>query len=240
MLYVIYGTDTQKSRRKLSDLIESLQKKRPDASLFRLTSENWNEGALDELIQGQGLFLPKYIIVLDQLLAGAESKEVVMDRIKELHKAEHICILFEEKIKAADLKILEKNSEKIQEYGEVKETKKEAPKTFALSDAISMKDSKKAWMVFQELMQEGAVAEEIHGVLWWQFKSIFLASKTRSAKEAGLAPFVYQKSSRAAGVWTGEELDKVLEKLFVMYHKAHRGEIEFNLELERFLLAPLK
>lgn len=242
MLYVIHGKETQKSRKKLTELVDSLLKKRPDASLFRLNSENWSQSALDELIQSQGLFLPKYIIVLDQLLANADSAATVLDRIKELAQSEHVCILFEEKLKAADKKTLEQHAEKVMEYGadDAAPAKKESPRTFALADAIATKDTKRAWVVFQELMNNGAVAEEVHGVLWWQFKSVLLARDATSAKDAGLSPFVYQKSARAADSWKAGELESVLDRLMHMYHQAHRGEIDFMVELEKFVLFPVK
>ncbi len=240
MLYVIHGKETHKSRKKLTELVDSLLKKRPDASLFRLNSENWNEAALNELIQSQGLFLPKYIIVLDQLLALSGAGEIVLDHIKELAESDHICILFEEKLKAADKKVLEKYADKIQEYGAEEAPKKEAPRTFALADAIAIKDSKRAWVVLQELMKKNTAAEEIHGVLWWQFKSILLSRTSKNAKDAGLSPFVYQKAARAAGAWKDGELESVVDRLVSMYHRAHRGEIDFNVELEKFILFPVE
>lgn len=240
MLYVIYGKDSQKSRKKLSELVDSLLKKRPDASLFRLTQDNWSKGAFEELIQSQGLFLPKYIIVLDQLLGRSDAAEVVMGQVKELKEAEHVCILFEEKLKAADKKVLEKYADKIQEYGTEEPAKKESPRTFALADAIALRDTKKAWAVFQDIMQEGTAAEEVHGVLWWQFKSIVLALSSKTAKGAGLSPFVYQKASRAAAVWKEEELWVVVDRLAHMYHIAHRGEMDFAAELEKFVISPTK
>lgn len=240
MLYVIYGKDTKTSHKKLTELVDSLQKKRPDASLFRLNAENWSTASLDELLQSQGLFLPKYIIVLDQLLSQADSSEVVGEKIEELAKSEHICILFEEKIKAADLKKLEKHAEKVSEYDEPVSSKKEFPKTFALADAIALKETKQAWIIFVELMSQGTAAEEIQGVLWWQFKSIVIAQQSRSVKESGLSPYVYQKALRASAVWKNEELDAVIDRLFLMYHKAHRGEIDFMMELERFMLSPVE
>jgi hypothetical protein len=89
-------------------------------------------------------------------------------------------------------------------------------------------------------MRDGAVAEEVHGVIWWQFKSIVIASQTKSVKDSGLSPYVYQKASRAADVWKGTELLQVMDRLMLMYHQAHRGEIDFATELEKFVLFPMK
>ena len=85
-------------------------------------------------------------------------------------------------------------------------------------------------------MDGDAVPEEIHGILWWQAKSLALASKTRNASEAGLNPFVYNKAKRYLSNWKKEEVESLLSKLSRMYHKAHRGEADFEIELEKLML----
>ncbi len=232
MLYVIYGKDFTKARSKLTELIDTLQKKRPDASLFRLNGENWNDSMLNELLSGTGLFSPKYIIVIDNLLNNTISGEVVGKSIKEMGKSEHICILIEEKILAADLKKIEKYATKIQQCDIVEKQKKETGAVFPYAEAIAMRDNKKAWVLFQELLRDETVAEEIHGVLWWQFKSLMHA---RSGAR-GLSPYVQQKASRAEKLWKDNSLEKALDRLVDMYHLAHRGEIDFLVELEKFSL----
>ena len=238
MLYVIYGKDTAKARSKLTELLNTLQKKRPDASLFRLSTENWEPSVLDELLSSKGLFSPKYIIVIDGLLNSAASADAVSSSIKEMGESEHVCIMIEEKILSADLKKIEKNAVKVQECAPAEAPKKESSKVFAFAEAVSMKESKRAWSLFQEIMSEEVAAEEIHGVLWWQFKSLKVASGAQSAGESGLSPYVYQKSARAAKVWSEKELESILDRLVDMYHLAHRGEIDFMMELEKFSLSP--
>ncbi|MES3006111.1 MAG: hypothetical protein V4664_04155 [Patescibacteria group bacterium] len=237
MLYVIYGKDTAKSRSKLIELLDSLQSKRPDASTFRLSSENWSSSMLNELLGSTGLFSPKYIIVIDGLLNNTESSDVISKSIEDMALSEHVCILIEEKILAADLKKIEKHATKVQLFEQTERLKKESPIVFSFADAVAMKENKKAWTIFQDLIKEGSAAEEIHGVLWWQFKSLAVAAKARSAKDSGLSPYVYQKAARAAQLWKEDSLDQVLDRLADMYHQAHRGEIDFLVELEKFALS---
>ncbi len=241
MLYAIYGTDTGKARHKLTELLLALQKKRPDAPVIRINAENWSEGYFNEALSGVGLFAPKNIVVLDSLVASADSSESVMMRIDELSASENICIIIEEKIKAAALKKIEEKSEKVQEFnfggGDADGgSKKEFPKTFAFADAVASKDKKKSWAIFQTLMKEGMAAEEIHGVLWWQFKSVQLARVNKSAKEAGLNPFVYRNCQTFSKKWEDAELQNMLLGLMSMYHKAHRGEVDFLSEIETLCL----
>jgi DNA polymerase III delta subunit len=237
MLYVIHGKDTPKARSKLTELLNTLQSKRPDASLFRLSSENWNDKQLNELLGSTGLFSPKYIVVLDGLLNNPNSSDIVSTAIAEMAASEHVCIIIEEKILAADLKKIEKHATKVQFFEQAEKAKKESPIVFNFAEAVAMKENKRAWIIFQDLVKEGSVAEEIHGVLWWQFKSLAAAATAKSAKESGLSPYVYQKSARAAGLWKDDSLGQIIDRLVDMYHQAHRGEIDFLIELEKFALS---
>ncbi len=237
MLYIIYGTDTNKVRAKLTSLTDVLQAKRPDAPVVRIKPENWNDSFLNETLSSNALFAPKSIIILDALISNAASADAIISSLDEIAASEHICIIVDEKIKAAELKKLEKKAEKVQEFNIEKDDsgKKQAPQTFAFADAIASKDKKLAWRTFQRLVNEGVAAEEIHGVLWWQFKSMALAAQYKNAKDAGLNPYVHSKCAVFNKKWE-EGLDTKLESLVKMYHEAHRGEIDFMSEIESLCL----
>lgn len=241
MLYVIHGTDTKKTRKKLSTMLDALQTKRPDATQLKMTPETWNEKELDEMISGIGLFVPKNIIVLDSLISNKESEECVLKRIGDFASSEHICVLIEGKLTKEEIKKLEKKAEKIEEHNVAESVdsvlkKKKAPETFAFADALLSRNKVRSWTIFQSLVEGSVAAEEIHGVLWWQFKSLFLVSTTKSAKEAGLNPYVYQKCQGFMKQWKTEEVNEMMDRLVSMYHKAHRGQTDFMVELEMMCL----
>jgi len=237
MLYVIHGTDTDKVRKKTTQLVEMLQKKRPDASLFRVNQDTWREDFLEEIIPSISLFSPKNIIVLDFLFDNEEAAKKIIDNLSHLKETEHVCIVAEGKLTKEELKKLTAKAEKVEEHnkGEVIQ-KKESPKTFALASALIEKNNRKAFEIFQELQKEGIPTEEIHGVMWWQFKALYLTVTTKSAKEADLNPFVYSNCKRVANNWSPEVVSKYLERLMDMYHKAHRGGLDFIAELELLTL----
>ena len=56
MIYLLHGTDTDKSRLKMHELADSLKKKKPDAAYFKMDEEHWNQAELEEYCGGQGLF----------------------------------------------------------------------------------------------------------------------------------------------------------------------------------------
>lgn len=236
MLYVIYGTDTQKGRGKMQSLVGVLQNKRPDATVFRMSPQNWNEALLDEFISGVNLFVPKNIIVLDSLVSNKDSVDYMEKRINDFAESEHVCIIFDSKINKTLLTKLEKKAEKIEEHnlktGGDEGSVKKAPQTFSLAEALASRNKVKSWAIFQNLASDELAAEEIHGVLWWQFKSIYLSYIYSNAKDAGLNPYVFQKCQAFKKGWSENQTSLMLDRLVDMYHKAHRGEVDFMSELE--------
>jgi len=240
MIYALYGNDTQTSRKKLHTLLEGLCKKRPDAEYFHITSENVSEFNIEELISSQGLFEQKYIVVLDNLFEGKgkenSTKDELLKVLKEMQKAEHIFIFLEGKLDKKTVARFEKHAEKIQECS-VEEKKKERFNTFSLTDALGKRDRKGLWTLYQKARIENIADEEIHGILFWQVKSMLLALQSGSAQDAGLNPFVFNKSKGFLRNYSKEELQSISQKLVSISHNARRGIHEFDTALERFILS---
>ena len=240
MIYLFYGQDTEQARRKADGVVASLLQKRPDASLFRLDSDSWQEAAFDEYVGGQGLFAQKYIVVLDQLFENKEIKEYVIERLKALKASDNIFIILENTLDKAVLAKFEKNTEKVQVFGEGKEAlsknKKAVFNMFAITDALGARNQKRLWTLYQQAVRHDVVPEELHGILFWQIKSMLLAALSKDAAESGLNPFVYGKAKNYAKNFSLSELKKISSQLIAMYHRAHRGEISFEAALEKFFL----
>lgn len=238
MLYVLYGTDTEKVREKSHALFEALKTKKPDAAAGILHPEEITPEKIEELSQTQGLFENKQIIFMDRTLEIPDIREIVIDKIEALKESPNIFIFFEGKLTKEVLKKLEKNAEKVTEYEatESRSGEKKDNTFFALADALGMRDKKKLWILLRNALENDGAPEELHGILFWQVKNMALAEKTNSAGEAGLNPFVYGKAKRFLGNFTEGEVDTLLSRLVKMYHEAHRGNIDFAIELEKFSL----
>ncbi len=107
---------------------------------------------------------------------------------------------------------------------------------FPLTDAIGARDKRNAWIVYEQALASGMVADEIFWRVMWGVKSLLLAAKTESAEEAGLNPFVYKKSKSFLENWKLEELENLSESLVVGYHNARRGIGEMETMIEKVLL----
>lgn len=245
MIYFIHG-DIKKGFEKARALEDSMLKKKPDAEVFKMSSDNFNENSLAEMIGGQSLFSKKYIVQMSRLLDDENASGLVMKNLKEIAESENVFIWIEADVKKVDLNKIEKKSEKVQEVsGGVAKTAKKAGSgfgdasgfnIFSLADAFGQRDRKKLWVLYLEALKNSR-PEEIHGTLWWQLKSIILTTKTSSAKEAGMKDFPYNKAKKYAMNFTEKELVDLSEKMIEIYHEARRSGADLEVRLERFLLS---
>ena len=238
MIYLLYGEDTAKAREKMHTLVDSLHAKKPDASLFKMDETNFNSARLEEFVLSAGLFEQKYIVVLDNVFENKEAKEVVIKKVKDIGVSENIFIVLEGKLDKKTIVKMEKYTEKVQEFVKsVPAKKKDEFNIFSLTDAIGRRDRKKAWVLFQQAIASGAAAENIHGTIFWAVKSMLLAQDAKTAKEAGLNPFVFSKSVSFAKNFNNNELKNISSRLVSIYHDARRGGTELVVALEMFILS---
>jgi DNA polymerase III delta subunit len=228
--------------KKAGALAAELQKKKPDAAFFTVTDENWNDQVIDEYIQSQGLFSNKYIVLIKGIFVKKELKEMFLEKIKEIAESPNIFIVAEGVLDAASLKKIEKHAAKIQEFeggvsasGEALASGQDF-KIFDMADALGARDKKRLWTLYRKAIDSGKVPEEIHGILFWQAKSMAIARETKNASESGLNPFVYGKAKRFAENYSKEELEGLLKGLVSIYHDAHRGLHDFETSLEVLIL----
>ncbi|MDO8623951.1 MAG: hypothetical protein Q7R54_01215 [bacterium] len=237
MLYFFYGSDTDTAREKANALVEALHKKKPDAELFRIDTENWNEAKLQELTAGQGLFNNSYIVQVVQLFENKEAKEIFVDRLDELAESPNIFIVLEGDVDKKALLAIADVAEKVQSFDKLRTGKKTDFNIFSLTDAFGRRDKKNLWVLLQKAVASEAVPEEIHGILFWQLKSMLVASTAKTAGEAGVAPFVFTKAKSFLKNYTEEELKKLSSRFVTLYHDAHRGIHDFEVALERLILS---
>ena len=245
MIYLLYGTDTHKSRTKLHEMLEILSKKRPNSEIFKITSENWSEDKLLELFSSKGLFDQKYIVVLDNLFEKKEIKEFILEHMDEMKLSEHPFLILDGKVDTVSLKKIEKTAQKIQEFEKSENyppshgyggVKKEYNAIFKITDGLLLKDKKKLWIDYTDLISQGVVAEEIHGLLFWQVKNMILAERSDSQNETGLTPFQYKNALTGSRKYKDSELVKMSGDLVEMTSRVRAGEGDLNIMLEKWIL----
>lgn len=215
MIYLLYGTDIIKSRKKLHTLLDSMFTKKPDAAFVRIEAGEFDESRIGEFVGSQGLFTNKYIIVFDNLFVDKNTKNVLLKNLKEISKSENIFIFLEEKLNKTELNKFEKYAEKVQEFKTVsKEVKKFD--IFSLANALGKRDKKNLWVLYQKAKMHNIADEQIHGILFWKIKDTLLSSRHSS--------------------YSQEELKKLSNTLMSLYHDTRRGIHELDNAMERFIL----
>lgn len=237
MIYFIYGNNFSKSRDKLREILESSIKKNPESSYFKISEENWSEQAIEEMLQAQGLFQKKYIVVLDSIFEDERITDFILEKLEELQKSSNIFIIIENEPTKEIVKKISKFTEKVQEFS-FKEAR-EKPQdfnVFLLTDALGKKDKKILWILYEKAKRSGVGAEDMHRVLFWQVRSMALSISSKNAEEAGLNPFVFKKSLSFSRNFSKKEILKMSSDLVRIYHDARKGLLDLDISLERFIL----
>lgn len=235
MIYLLYGNDRSKVIAKSGDLIQALRTKKPDAVFTRLNPDEFSAEYIRGICASRGLFEAKQIVHCAWVGEQKDRKEMLIDCVDDMAKSEHIFIISEGALDVKAKKALEAQAEKVQNYSVEKEKKEEFP-IFSLADAFSRKDKKSLWVLYTKAKRAGVEDEQMHGILLWQIKALLLAKKAKTAQEAGLNPYVFNKAASASRAWTEGELQHTYFRAVSMYHDSRRGLFSFEGGLERYLL----
>ncbi|MFA5651975.1 MAG: hypothetical protein WC933_01285 [Candidatus Paceibacterota bacterium] len=245
MIYFYYGTDTESARKKAKITVDSLLSKKPDATLIKIGDEDLTLDKILELSSGQALFSSKYIVFLYKTFDNKENKELILKNLKELASSDNIFIFAEGKMDKTALTKVEKHAEKVQDFEKPAKALNKKEKLaligekidfFEFADALGRRDKRGLWVLYQDALAEQVPAEEVHGIFFWQVKSMLLAKKCKTPSEANMKPFPFEKSRGYSRNYKDGELEKMSSELIEMYHEAHRGNIDFFIALEKFIL----
>jgi DNA polymerase III delta subunit len=233
MLYVLHGTNRKKVRERSHEILSTLALKRPDAQVFRLVDEGATPDRLRELLESKGLFEGKYIVVVEFALGDESFSGAVVQVAPALAESEHIFILLEEKLSTPLRKVLEEHATKVEVFDVPKGEEKKF-NAFAIADACARRDKKSAWTLLQQSLREGMAPEEIHGIIWWQFKTLALVER---GDTEGIKTFNVAKAQTALRKFSHEELHKLTHELVTLYHEARRDGPPLEIALEKWILA---
>lgn len=229
MIRAFLGDDPVTVRAKAHAFLE----KGLHTDTLRVTPETYTQGILLELAQSQSLFGDVTPVILDYLDEDDSLAEALMDVLDALHQSERLFVLMGYAPLAPAKKAFTKVSVEFEEIPPAPVG--ERFNTFALADALARKDKKSLWLLLSRASRAGIESEEIAGVLFWQLKALRLAAQTKSAKEAGMKDFPYNKAKGALKNWKDGELEVVSEALLAAYHDGHKDSA-MDIALERMVL----
>lgn len=231
MLYVFSGNDVVAVRAKAHAHIAKLEA--GGSSARRIEAEDYATGALLSFAESVSLFGAPEIIILDTLSDVAGALEDVVAHAEILSRSANTFVILEKKILGISAKELQKHAKEYVVCDSV-ETKFNI---FSLTDALAQKDKKSLWLLFLRAKEAGFVAEEIIGTLSWQLKSLRVARLCKTAEEAGMKDFTFQKAKRANAKFSTQELQSLSLSLVTLYHEGHAGITDIDLALEKWVLS---
>lgn len=231
MYVVFYGSDRGEVRDAASTYIEA--NKTEDATLTIIEGVNFQSGLVADALGASSLFGGTEWFIFDTPSDNPDFIEALTDSLKELAESNNTFVILEGALLAPAKKAYGKYAAVITEYTAEKTARFNA---FALAEALAEKDKRKLWVLLQEAKLEGLRAEEIVGVLWWQLKALRLAALTKTAAEAGMKDFPYNKAKRALNKFSSGEVDKLSQSLLELYHDAHAGLRDMDVALEEWVL----
>ena len=227
MLYVLIGSDFQKIKKRVAELTKGHEVVR-----FGEGREPFQHAP--SRLNASGLFSKKVALHLDRPLDDADGKAVFLEHLKAFADSDTPVIAIVAALDAETKKKIPKGAA-VEAYDiEEKEGGPEAS-VFALADAFAKGDRKTAWVLYRKFIENGSAPEELHGTLAWQARTLVLASKTKSAEEAGLKPFAYTKAKSALSKLK-DDPENLSRELVSLYHRSRMGQGTLENLLEMFLL----
>jgi len=224
MLHVAVGNDFEKIKNVVDKHVATL-------SRVVFSTDDLVYDVIDSHISSSGLFNEPQSIVLKECLA--EHTDFIIERAEAMSSSSNTFVIIEPKILKKERTQLEKHAKSYSEY-KITETKGKDYSLFNLADFLGKKDKKNLWIGFRQAIISGTKLEEVHGILWWQVKTLLLIQN--SDTNPGLHPYVFGKNKKAADNFSSQELNSLAKNLVSIYHKARMGEVDMEIGLERFIL----
>lgn len=165
---------------------------------------------------GQDLFGKKKVIVLSDILSSGEI-DFSVDELSGLKNSSNIFVFKEDKLLTSDQKKYKKYAE-IESFETAKTQMPTKFNVFDITDAFGRHDKISTWVLYNQAISLGIEPESIAGVMFWKIKTLIL---------------------KGSNSFSMRELKQQSSDIVSLYHKAHRGEVDFVIGLEQFILNSL-
>lgn len=223
MIYLFYGTDTDKVRSKAFEWVAKAREKEPNLAYARLTREEITPSSLEEAALSGGLFVKRLLVLLDDPFPtrkaatdeeGSEedaSGSVLEEKIDLLIASENAIVILAPKLSAAKAKKMVAKAAKVYVF-DVPATR-EAARGFnsKLVDALGVKNAPGLWLEIVRALRAGDAPEMLHGLLHWKARDLMekggRSYSPERARELSLRLIALLQETRR----NGRDLERELE-----------------------------
>lgn len=228
MLSVFFGSD-----RKLTIDAALVHANKISSEVTTIDEHSFYPGQFLEATATTPLFGEQSVYLVDTPSNQPDLADECYSALKEMAGSSNYFFIVEGPLLAASKKKYTKFAEHIEEFSA---DKAETFNMFSLAEALARRDKKSLWVLVQEAGMLGIREEEIIGILWWQIKSIRLASLVSSAEEAGMKDYPFRKAKQALNKFSTADIKKLSHSLLQLYHRGHKGRVDLRLALEKWVL----
>ncbi|MBI3572266.1 hypothetical protein HY091_01885 [Candidatus Kaiserbacteria bacterium] len=227
MIYLFYGSDSEKTRRKAFEWVEKAKAKEPDLVYVRLAREEMSAAALEDAALSGGLFVKRLLVLLDDPFPSkrangeeegeeADAASAVEDRLDILAKSDNAIIILAPKLASAKAKKIIAKAAKAYECNAPPRDEVARGFNSNLVNALAARDPKKLWLEIARALRAGDAPEQLHGLLHWKARDLM---------------------ERGGRAWTPQESRALSLSLVSLLQSSRRSGLGLSDSLERFALS---
>lgn len=178
MLYLFSGDDSKNKILNYEKFIKSLpvQTGVSFSEIFFINRNDFNPIQIESFYSGAILFKAVSMIVFQNIFEYEETRDFVLDKLKQMGESDNLFIFLEGKLNKPILDAFKKIGVKRSQINifELPKQKLEKYDNFLVANAFANKDKLNTWIYFRQAMDVGVNMEEIIGVLFWKIKDMLL------------------------------------------------------------------
>ena len=185
MLYLFSGDDSKNKILNYEKFIKSLlaQTGVLPSDIFFINRNDFNPIQIESFYSGASLFSALSVIVFQNIFEYEETRDFVLDKLKQMGESDNLFIFLEGKLNKLILDAFKKAMPTGRQVGvkraqinvfELPKQKLEKYDNFLVANAFANKDKLNTWIYFRQAMDAGVIMEEIIGVLFWKIKDMLL------------------------------------------------------------------
>jgi len=205
MLYLFYGSDTEKARAKAFEWVAKARAKEPNLAYARLTREELTDAALEDATFSDGLFVKRLLILIDDPFPNAEDTEcptsevghsvsnLVDEHLDALAASDNAIIILAPKLAATKAKKIIAKAKVVYKYDAPAAREDARGFNSNLVNALGARNREKLWLEINRAFRAGDAPEMLHGLLHWKARdmrdlhlSLSLISLLQSSRRSGL------------------------------------------------------
>jgi hypothetical protein len=225
VIYLFYGSDSERARRKAFDWVAAARLKEPNLTYVRLAREELTSATLEEVSSSGTLFAKRLLALLDDPFAkvrAAESEDADADtdspldaHLVHLAESENVIVILAPGLASAKAKKIEALATKAYEFALRRAPSEIRGFNSALVNALAERSGEKLWVEIARALEAGDAPEQIHGLLHWKARDLM------------------EKGSRS---WTPAEARTLSLDLIALLSESRRTGEGVTRALERFAL----